>query len=207
MLLIALFVLVLYVVASSVVPRRWPSRSTLHVVGLARDAWYEKLWADGPHILLVQTYRNWLIGLNVLASAALVLGLGALSFAVGGALEDGVALTEVASISDHASAWRVKLVVLGALQLAAFANFLLAVRGFNRAAILVAVPHEHEPSSALGKRVLRSAHLHHSLAVRILCLSLPVSLWIFGPQWFLAASIGTVWFLGRVDFRWESADG
>jgi len=190
-----------YVLALTLVPRVWPDRSNVAVMGRARAAWFEKLWAEGPPILFVQTYRNWLIGLNVLASAALVGGLGAMSFALGGAASQSAGFDGVAWWVDGGPSWQARLVVLGVVQLAAFANFLLAVRSFNQAAILVAVPHDHVPTAALGVSVLRAAHLHHTAAVRILCLSLPAALWVFGAELLFAGMLATVAFLARVDFR------
>jgi uncharacterized membrane protein len=201
MLVAALLLVAGYLVALIVVPRIAPHRASVVTMSRARAAWFESIWDGGSAILFVQTYRNWLIGLNVLASAALLLGLGAMSMAFGGVLEQGVPLGEVVWSTGGAPSWRAKLVVLGVVLMTAFANFLLAVRGFNRAAILVAVPHDAVPSPAEGLAVLRSAHLHHTIALRVLCMSLPAALWVFGPDWVLVGAVVVVGFLSFMDFR------
>ncbi len=203
MLVASLILLGAYALAFVVVPRIVPQHAFVTNMGKARAAWFTAMWAGDNHILFVQTYRNWLMGLNVLASASLILGLGAMSLALGHSLEAGVALDALQWFSEGEPTWRTKLAVLGIIQLTAFANFLLAVRGFNHASILVAVPHDAVGSPAQGIAVLRGAHLHHALAIRILCLSLPAALWIFGPAWLLAGTVLVVGFLAKADFYYH----
>ncbi len=190
-----------YALALVVVPRRWPHRSTLELITNARAAWFESIWRGDNPILAVQTARNWLLGANLLASAALVLGLGAVSLAMGSALDAGAALRELGWWQGGQATWRLKLAIFGIIELAAFANLLLAVRGFNNAAILVAVPHEAVSTPQLGLHVLQRGHLHHTFAVRALCFSIPAALWVLGEAWLLGGTIVVLAFLVNTDFR------
>lgn len=172
--------------------------------GLARHTrsrWVALIMAERRDLLGVQTLRNWTMAATFLASTAVLIALGVLSFA---ASTDRTAEAAHLLPSLGASGPRLlqaKLLALAVGLLFAFFNFTLALRFFNHAGFAVALPPETDPerdAEAVAQGLNRGA-LHYTLGMRAYYMAVPLALWVFGPELLLAGALGILVVLRGLD--------
>ena len=143
-------------------------------------------------ILAVQTLRNWTMAATFLASTAIVIALGILSFAL---TYEG--LDELNNIFHLVGVRSHKLAVIKALLvvfvfLVAFVSFSLSVRFYNHAGFLLNLPQEGQASlldAEAAMRALGRGASAYNLGMRCYYVAIPLSLWLLGPIWFLAGAL------------------
>ncbi|WPL16234.1 hypothetical protein Thiowin_01187 [Thiorhodovibrio winogradskyi] len=117
-----------------------PDRTSFGRNSRARAQWATHVMRKGPDILAVQTLRNWTMGATLLASTAIVLALGVLSFALS---TDGVdqlnSLVHIAGVRSHTLAISKALLAVF-IYLIGFVSFSLCIRFYNHAAFLLNLP-------------------------------------------------------------------
>ncbi len=173
-----------------------PMSVTMGLARRIRSLWVHTIMSGKMDILAIQTLRNWTMGATFLASAAILLGLGSFNLALN-AGEAG----EIRLISHPL--WVVKVGVLGTNFFAAFFNFTICVRYFNHVGMMINVLDKEGnsgfPPNAI-KSILERGANHYSVGMRLLYLSIPLVMWLFGGWWLAAGTVGllvTLYFLDR----------
>ncbi len=183
--------------------RREPERTHRGRSNRLRRAWVAMVRARGADILAVQTMRNWVMSATLLASTSILIGLG-----VGHVAFAGTDLAELARALSLLPApseptMRIKLLVLAGIFFAAFHHFVLALRYYNHTGFMINLPDldfSGDPAGTVAETLNRAGG-HYNKGTRIFLLALPFVLWLIGPLWFLSGVAGTLWILGRFDFR------
>lgn len=167
-----------------------------------RRAWVEAVRAKGSDILAVQTIRNWVMSATLLASTAMLIALGVISAILQGL--DPADLSHALSLAPASAVLaRIKLLVLAAIFLSAFLHFALSLRYYNHTGFLINLPAEQldGPAAVVVADALNRAAGHYNLGTRSFLLSMPVVLWLIGPEWFLVGVLTSLLMLYRFDFR------
>ena len=165
----------------------------------SRAAWVASIVGHPDRAVLgVQTFRNLIMSATFLASTAILVAIGMLGVLVSAdTLPDTLtAFSVVARTSMEAFAGKI-LILVGNFFLV-FLNFSLVVRYYSHCSIMINAgdgPAHVETVAALMERGAR----HHTLGMRGYYLSIPLALWIFGPEWLLAGAVLAVVLLIRFD--------
>jgi uncharacterized membrane protein len=180
-----------------------PQRTSFGRNSDARARWATHVMHRGADILAVQTLRNWTMAATFLASTAIVIALGVLSFALSydGADQLNKLLHLVGVDSHQLSIVKALLVVL--VFLIAFVSFTLSVRFYNHAGFLLNLPPEDDTAlpdeCEAAVRALSRGAGAYNLGMRCYYVSIPLALWMLGPIWFLAGSIVMTTLIYRLD--------
>lgn len=181
----------------------WPRRTSFGRNSRARARWATHIMARGADILAVQTLRNWTMAATFLASTAIVIALGVLSFALS---SDGVeqmnTFVQFAGVRSHQLSI-IKALLVVFVFLMAFVSFTLCVRFYNHAAFLLNLPQEDSATSPIESgaplRALSCGAGAYNLGMRFYYVSIPLALWMLGPIWFLAGSVVMTILIYRLD--------
>jgi uncharacterized membrane protein len=178
-----------------------PMNTSVGMTNRLRRDWVEVVMRDNRDILAVQTLRNWVMASSFLASAAVLIGLGLIGAAF---RADKIAdVSHVLNIfgTTNQTLWMIKLLVLIVDLFFAFFNFTLSIRYYNHASFAINIPSSQDPIvtyDAVAK-IINHGHIHYTMGMRGFYLSVPLTLWLFGPSWLLASSIALVIILYRLD--------
>ncbi len=181
--------------------RREPMLTSTGFNNNARSIWVKHIREKQLDILAVQTLRNWTMSATFLASTAILLSLGILSFAL---TTDG--LNEIAHEFNHFgsqshSILLTKALFLGADFIFSFISFVLAVRYYNHASFLVNIPQNYHLSinSESVITAINQGALCYNLGMRAYYLSIPLIFWLLGPTWMLICSIFVTFIVYKLD--------
>ena len=181
--------------------RRDPLKTAIGIGNHARQRWVKGIMRDQRDILAVQTLRNQLMAANFLASTAILISLGLLNAAFRPSIfgEISHSLNLVGTKSE--TLWMLKLMFLAVVLFISFFNFTLAIRYYNHGGIMINTIDENDPtlSAETVTEVLNHGALHYTIGMRGFYLSVPLGLWMFGPIWMLAGSLGLIAVLYRLD--------
>lgn len=165
-----------------------------------RRSWVDAVRARGSDILAVQTIRNWVMSATLLASTSIVIALGIINAILQGL--DPAHLSRALSLSPAGNTLaQVKLLVLAAIFLSAFLHFALSLRSYNHTSFLINLPAESLDGPDVVADELNRAAGHYNLGTRTFLLSMPIVLWLIGPDWFLVGVLISLLLLYRFDFR------
>ncbi|MEA1049521.1 DUF599 domain-containing protein [Lamprobacter modestohalophilus] len=182
--------------------RYWPARTSLGRNNRARARWASNVMARGADILAVQTLRNWTMAATFLASTAIVIGLGILSFALTyEGLDQLNNIFHIAGIRSHKLAV-IKALLVVLVFLIAFVSFSLCVRFYNHAAFLLNLPRDDQAlplDSDAAIRALSRGASAYNLGMRCYYVAIPLALWLLGPIWFLAGALVMTMLIYRLD--------
>ncbi len=175
-------VLVFYECALALAQRRSPHRLARSVHATLREEWFEAISDQkGSEILAVQTLRNSLMSATMTASTAVLGLMGAVSLA---APSLDVGLRSSAAGVPAPSARLVLELVLMALLFASLVSSAMAVRYYNHAGFICAMPvgsGARRRWTAAGIAYLRRAGLLYSWGLRQLLLVAPILASILHP--------------------------
>lgn len=177
---------------------------TIHGVHeLARRLWVANIMRNPDKgIMGVQTLRNWIMGSSLMASTAAILIIGTLTLS--GQAENITRSWHVLSMGSTASAelWIIKVMCLLVTFIVAFFAFAMSVRLANHVVFMINVPefetHHNLSPESVARRLHRSGTMF-SIGMRAFLFAIPLVFWLFGPYFLLAASIGLVITLYRLD--------
>jgi uncharacterized membrane protein len=181
-----------------------PLRTDLGINSCARGAWVRNMMRRAPDVLVIQTLRNSLMSASFLASTAILLVAGLLSFTLTNKnnLENFDHVLNVLS-NGHPHVALSRLLLLVLTFFFAFFNFVLAVRYYSHAGFLLNAAN-NEDGHALPEQFmiasLKRGAFHFTLGMRAFLFSLPFGLWLLGPVWLLLGSILLVLVLWKIDF-------
>jgi uncharacterized membrane protein len=180
-----------------------PTYTVQAVNTVARTAWVETIMHDGKKDLLaVQTLRNSTMAATFLASTSILLIIGVLTLSEqGGKLETTWHALNIIG-AKHPELWLVKLMFLLLDLFVAFFSFAMSIRVFNHVGYMINVPLELNHKMITPAHV--STHLNragrfYSIGMRAYYFLVPLVFWLFGPHFMLAATIGLLFVLYRID--------
>ncbi len=165
----------------------------------ARSAWVASIVGDPQRSVLgVQTFRNLIMSATFLASTSILLAIGMLGVLVSAdELPDALTAFSVVSRTSLEAFAGKTLVLVGNFFLV-FLNFSLVVRYYSHCSIMINAddgPGHVDMVAGLMERGAR----HHTLGMRGYYLAIPLTLWIFGPEWLLGGAVAAVLLLFRFD--------
>lgn len=177
---------------------------TIHGVNqLARTLWVEHVIANpGKDVMAVQTLRNFVMGASLMASTAALLVVGTLTLS---GQAEGISRTWhifVGFGSGSSEVWMVKVLCLLADFIVAFLAFAMAVRLANHVVFMINIPAKGAPpvlSPLNVARRLNRAGNHFAIGLRAYFFAVPMVFWLFGPAFLVAATVGLVAALHRLD--------
>jgi uncharacterized membrane protein len=181
--------------------RRTPLRTYRGVTKHLRRVWVESIIAEKRDMLSVQTLRNWIMASSFLASTAMIIGLGLLSFLFKPDHISEIPFDPTLIFSRMKTLFTVKLMVLMVHFFFAFFSFTLSIRYMNQINFMINVPMDCDPmlSPELIANTLDTGMVHYTLGMRAFYLSVVATLWLFGPVWMFLGSLVMVWILHGLD--------
>jgi hypothetical protein len=170
-----------------------------------RHSWVAALGhLDGADILAVQTLRNALMVVSILASTTVLILIGLLTMSAHQAEVMATLATVLPINSVPPSVLAAKLFVLIVLQLIVFFCLLTTIRYYGHSSFLVSIPLEKRRIN--GQRDVLIIYLSragdwYSLGLRLFLFSVPLFSWIFGPAVLLTTTLcmlGVMYFTDRI---------
>lgn len=167
----------------------------------AHTIWVKHIRENELDILAVQTLRNWTMSATFLASTAILLSLGILSFALTteGLSEIAHAFNFLGSTSH--TALLIKALFLGANFMFAFIAFVLSVRFYNHAAFLINIPENYHLSINSNNvcNAIKYGAIFYNLGMRSYYLSMPLIFWLLGPIWMFICALLVIFIVYKLD--------
>ena len=183
--------------------RRDPTSSIHGVNELARGLWVKHVMSNpSKDVMAVQTLRNFVMGASLMATTAAFLILGTLTLT--GQAESISRSWHVSSGygSSSAELWIFKVLCLLAVFITAFFAFAMAIRLANHVVFMVNVPGPWSHSALTPEGVadrLNGAGRNFATGMRAFFFAVPLVFWLFGPLFLVAATVGLVFVLHRID--------
>jgi uncharacterized membrane protein len=152
--------------------------------------------------MAVQTLRNFVMGATLMASTAALLILGTLTLS--GQVETVSRSWHVFNAYGSASPelWVVKVLALLADFIVAFFAFAMSVRLANHVVFMINVGSVDVPPAlspeGVARRLNRAGN-HFATGLRAFFFAVPLVFWLFGPAFLVAATLGLVAALHRLD--------
>jgi len=185
--------------------RRDPTYSIHFVNDLTRRIWVENVMRNpGKDVMAVQTLRNFImVGILMVSTSSLLL-VGTLTLS--GQTENISRTWHALNLggSHAAEMWIVKVMCLLADFLLAFFSYAMAIRLANHVLFMLNVPKEAQDVHAalspdrVAERLNQAGHMV-AIGMRSFFFAIPLTFWLFGPQFLLAATVGVVFILSRLD--------
>jgi uncharacterized membrane protein len=181
--------------------RHAPLRTYRGVTKHLRRAWVESIINEKRDLLSVQTLRNWIMASSFLASTAMIIGLGLLSFLFKPEYISQIHFDFTQIFTQMKSLFMVKLMVLIVHFFFAFFTFTLSIRYMNQVNFMINVPIECDPmlTPEFIAHTLDMGMVHYTLGMRAYHLSVVVILWLFGPVWMFLGSLVLIYVLYQLD--------
>jgi uncharacterized membrane protein len=181
--------------------RRAPLRTYMGVTKHLRRVWVETIINEKRDILSVQSLRNWIMASSFLASTAMIIGLGLLSFLFKPEHVSEIPFDITLMFSRMKTLFMAKLMVLMVHFFFAFFSFTLSIRYMNQVNFMINVPLECDPllSPEFISHTLDMGMLHYTMGMRAYYLSVAVALWLFGPVWMFIGSLVLILILYKLD--------
>lgn len=181
--------------------RRAPFHTYLGVTRYMRHAWVESIIREKRDILSVQTLRNWIMASSFLASTAMIIGLGLLSFVFKPEHFSEIPFDLVQLFSRMRTLFIAKLLLLMVHFFFAFFSFTLSIRYMNQVNFMINVPADCNAmlTPEFIAHTLDMGMIHYTVGMRAFYLSVVVTLWLFGPLWMFAGSVILVLVLYQLD--------
>ena len=210
-LFLCILIVVSYYASLTVRERRQLGHTVQAIDGQAREQWVENMMQQtvGQGVLAVQTLRNIIMATIFLASTSILPIIGILNLTM---REDSLGSTlspfhladlfyNVGHLTTKDVAG-IKLLCLLVDFFWAFFCFCLAIGMFKQVGLLISAGSRQgqiEISAHYVTQLLNSGEHYYSIGVRACFLSVPLVFWMFGPDFMLAATIGLIFCLYRID--------
>lgn len=181
--------------------RRAPLRTYLGVTKHLRRMWVESVITEKRDILSVQTLRNWIMASSFLASTAMLIGLGLLSFVFKPEHISELPFDPTLIFSRMKTLFMAKLMVLMVHFFFGFFSFTLSIRYLNQVNFMINIPIDCDPLLSVDfiAHTLDMGMVHYTLGMRAFYLAVVVALWLFGPVWMFLGSLVLVFVLYKLD--------
>ena len=178
-----------------------PLETSIGITDRLRRDWVEVVMSERRDILAVQTIRNWVMASSFLASTAVIVDIALVNAAFGSGVGFNISNELNFFGAESHSLWLIKFMVLILDFLFAFFNFALSIRYYNHTSYAINIPSKQEPMVTYEaiSAIINHGSIHYTLGMRAYYLSVPLLLWLFGPSWMLAGSIGILFVLRNID--------
>jgi uncharacterized membrane protein len=181
--------------------RRAPLQTYRGITRYLRRIWVESIMTEKRDILSVQTLRNWIMASSFLASTAMIIGLGLLSFLLRPEHLAEVPFEFTVIFSKIQTLFLAKLMLLMVHFFFAFFSFTLSIRYMNQINFMINVPITCDPflTPEFIAHTLDLGMMHYTMGMRAFYLSVVVTLWLFGPVWMFMGSLILTYILYKLD--------
>ena len=181
--------------------RRAPLQTYRGVSKHLRRVWVESIITEKRDILSVQTLRNWIMASSFLASTAMIIGLGLLSFLFKLDHISEIPFEFSLVFTRMKTLFMIKLMLLMVHFFFAFFSFTLSIRYMNQINFMINVPTGCDPllTPDFIAHTLDTGMVHYTMGMRAFYLSVVVTLWLFGPVWMFLGSLVMVFVLYKLD--------
>jgi uncharacterized membrane protein len=178
-----------------------PLQTYAGITKYLRHIWVESIMTEKRDILSVQTLRNWIMASSFLASTAMLVGLGLLSFLLRPEHLAEVPFEFTLIFSKMKTLFLAKLMILMVHFFFAFFSFTLSIRYLNQINFMINVPVECDPllTPDFIAHTLDMGMRHYTMGMRAFYLSVVVTLWLFGPVWMFLGSLILTYLLYNLD--------
>jgi uncharacterized membrane protein len=181
--------------------RHVPMRTAVGITRYLRSLWVETVMEGKRDILAVQTLRNWVMASSFLASTAILISLGILSYIFQHKAIAELPFSFQRIVSNIQNIDILKILILFMIFAFAFFNFTLSIRYYNHVNFMINVPLDRDEMVDVEyvTRTLNLGMIHYTLGMRGYYLSGPFFLWLFGPVWMFLGSILVLVVLYNID--------
>lgn len=183
---------------------------TVHAIEMqASEQWVENMMQQsGMGVLAIQTLRNAIMSAIFLASTSILPIIGILNLSM---REDSLGLTlspsHLVDLFYNVDHWTprdiagIKLLSLLIDFFLAFFSFCLAISLFKQVGFLVNTVKQGrlDITTRYVADLLNRGEHYYNLGMRFCFLSAPLIFWMFGPDFMLAATLGLIYSLYRID--------
>ena len=181
----------MYHIYLAIIVRRTPMKTALGTTNKMRQIWAKKIIENQKDMTAIQTFRNHIMAASFLASTAILISLGVLGLTTNPDLFTG-ASGAIQLLSGQNDVFvLVKFIILALDLFIAFFNFTLTIRYFNHASYVISFTDTDNSyfNHEFLSQIINRGSLHYFIGMRGLYLTIPLFLWLFGGQWFLAGVI------------------
>ena len=178
-----------------------PMQTAVGITRYLRSLWVETVMEQKRDILAVQTLRNWVMASSFLASTAILISLGILSYIFQHKAISELPFSFTRIVSSIENIDILKILILFMIFAFAFFNFTLSIRYYNHVNFMINVPLDRHSMVNVEyvTRTLNLGMIHYTLGMRGYYLSGPFFLWLFGPVWMFLGSILVLVVLYNID--------
>jgi len=181
--------------------RKRPEETSYGITGKLRLAWVRMIMDEKRDILAVQTLRNWIMAASFFASTSILISLGAINLLFGKETVPGIFHALDLFASRDEALYLVKVIILVMTFFFAFLNFALTIRYYNHVNFMINIPpaRDNMVSVEAVSKALNMGTIHYTVGMRCYYLSVPFTLWLFGPLLMLSGAIVITAFLYKLD--------
>lgn len=182
--------------------KRDPYYTVQAINTMVRTVWVAQIVAKREVITAVQTLRNSTMAATFLASTAVLLIVGVLTLSEQGDKLGLVLHSLNFGGTVNSTVWTVKLLAILIDLFVAFFSFSMSIRTYNHVGFMLYVPaHTEHPiiTTDYVAHQLNRAGSFYSVGMRAYYYLVPLVFWLFGPIYMLAASVGLLFTLFRLD--------
>ena len=180
---------------------RFPEATIYARNAKTRAAWVREMMENQRDILAVQTLRNWTMAASFLASTAILIALALLNIVLGPGHAPDASMHIFSFMGKRIeSLHQIKLLILSVDFFFTFFNFTMAIRYYNHLGFMINAPSDSTSSAPASViETIQYGAAHYTLGMRGYYLSVPLSLWLFGPGWLLVGTLIIIATLYHVD--------
>lgn len=181
--------------------KHFPMQTAIGITRHLRTFWVETVMEQKRDILAVQTLRNWVMASSFLASTAILISLGILSYIFQQKTLGELPFSFDRIVTSMENMDILKILILFLIFAFAFFNFALSIRYYNHVNFMINVPLDRDEMVTVGyvTNTLNLGMIHYTLGMRAYYLSGPFFLWLFGPVWMFLGSILVLIVLYKID--------
>jgi len=181
--------------------RKAPLMTYKGITSHLRHMWVESIMKERRDILSVQTLRNWIMAASFLASTAMLIGLGLLSFLFKPEHVAEIPFEFSLIFSKMRTLFLAKLMLLMVHFFFAFFSFTLSIRYLNQVNFMINVPIECDPllTPEFIAHTLDLGMNHYTMGMRAFYLSVVAALLLYEPVWMFIGSLILVYILYKLD--------
>jgi uncharacterized membrane protein len=181
--------------------KQFPMQTAVGITRYLRTFWVETIMEQKRDILAVQTLRNWIMASSFLASTAILISLGILSYIFQHKQISELPFSFNRIVTNMENIDILKILILFMIFAFSFFNFTLSIRYYNHVNFMINVPLDRDALVTVGyvTKTLNLGMIHYTLGMRGYYLSGPFFLWLFGPIWMFLGSILVLFVLYTID--------
>lgn len=181
--------------------RRDPTYTIQALNVIVRTRWVERMMEIGtPDVISVHTIHNTIMAATFLATTAAILTIGVLTLSAQSGSLDLTWHTLNAFGAKQSEVFVIKLLFLLLDLITAFFSFTISIRVYNYVSYMINLPCKRKATSPqhVTEHLNRGGH-YYSIGMRAFYFTVPLTFWLFGPHFMLAATIALIIALYKID--------